>query len=255
MRRAGANLGTQLRSVSGRAGLATAWARRAVPGTEHRPLPATSEAVVSVAPIVRDGPRWEDDRLRRLEAILFLAREALSSRKLAQFANLADATEARTLIGRLNDLYDEAGCAFRVEEIAGGYQLLTRAKFATWLRRLGHVPAEVRLSAPGLETLAVIAYRQPVLRAEIEAIRGVNCGEILRQLMDRDLVRISGRSEELGRPYLYSTTKRFLQVFGLVNLDGLPRAETLRNRPSGPHWQPGSTSNSSTPPRQTDSVS
>jgi len=141
---------------------------------------------------------------------------------------LADATEARTLIGRLNELYDEAGRAFRVEEVAGGYQLLTRAKFASWLRRLGHVPAEVRLSAPALETLAVIAYRQPVLRAEIEAVRGVNSGEILRQLMERDLVRISGRSEELGRPYLYATTKRFLQVFGLISLDELPRAETLR---------------------------
>jgi hypothetical protein len=75
------------------------------------------------------------------------------------------------------------------------------------------VPGETRYSAPALETLAVIAYRQPVLRADIEAIRGVNCGEILRQLMDRDLVRIAGRSEELGRPYLYSTTKRFLELW------------------------------------------
>lgn len=179
----------------------------------------------------QDGPRWQDERLRRLEATLFLAREALSSRRLAQYANLADATEARTLIGRLNELYDESGRAFRVEEVAGGYQLLTRSKFATWLRRLGHVPAEIRLSAPALETLAVIAYRQPVLRAEIEAVRGVNCGEILRQLMERDLVRITGRSEELGRPYLYGTSKRFLQVFGLVSLDELPRADSLRVRP------------------------
>ena len=80
-----------------------------------------------------------------------------------------------------------------------------------------------------METLAVVAYRQPVLRAEIEAIRGVNCGEILRQLMERDLVRIGGRSDELGRPYLYTTTKRFLQLFGLQNLDDLPRALALRD--------------------------
>jgi segregation and condensation protein B len=115
-----------------------------------------------------------------------------------------------------------------VEELAGGFQLLTRPKFAPWLRRLGRVPAETRLSAPAMETLAVVAYRQPVLRADVEAIRGVNCGEILRQLMERDLVRIGGRSAELGRPYLYATTRRFLQVFGLRDPADLPRSEMLR---------------------------
>jgi segregation and condensation protein B len=170
-----------------------------------------------------------DPKVQRLEAVLFLAREPLTSRKLSVYANLADGTEARTLIRRLNQWYDQRGRAFRVEEVAGGYQLLSRPKFAGWLRRLAHVPAETRLSAPVLETLAVIAYRQPVLRADIEAIRGVNCGEILRQLMERDLVRISGRSQELGRPYLYATTKTFLQLFGLPNIDKLPRVETMRN--------------------------
>jgi segregation and condensation protein B len=86
----------------------------------------------------------------------------------------------------------------------------------------------MRLSAPAMETLAVVAYRQPVLRADIEAIRGVSCGEMLRQLMDRDLVRIGGRSDELGRPYLYTTTRNFLQLFGLDTLDSLPRVETMR---------------------------
>ena len=169
-----------------------------------------------------------DSRIQRLEAVLFLAREPLSSRKLSQFANLEDATEARTLVRRLNDSYDDDGRAFRVESVAGGYQLLTRPRFSSWLRRLKNVPSEVRLSGPALETLAVIAYRQPTDRATVEAIRGVACGEILRQLMDRDLVRISGRSEELGRPYLYATTKRFLQLFGLKSLDKLPRVAELR---------------------------
>jgi segregation and condensation protein B len=168
------------------------------------------------------------EQLRRLEAVLMLAREPLSSRKLSQFAGLADGTRARTLVRRLNTFYDEVGRAFRVEEVAGGFQLLTRPKFAPWLRRLGHVPPEIRLSSPAMETLAVVAYRQPVLRADIEAIRGVNCGEILRQLMERDLVRIGGRSEELGRPYLYTTTRRFLQVFGLRDAADLPRAELMR---------------------------
>jgi len=170
-----------------------------------------------------------DWRMRRLEAVMFLAKEPLASRKLSQYAGLADGTEARTLVRRLNRLYDGGGWAFRVEEVAGGYQLMTRAALADWLRRLENLPGEIRLSSPAMETLAVVAYRQPVVRAEIEAIRGVASGEILRQLMERELVRISGRSEELGRPYLYSTTKRFLRVFGLGSLDELPRAHILRH--------------------------
>lgn len=171
--------------------------------------------------------------LAMLEGVLFLAREPLSTRKLAQFAGLADGTAARTLVRKLNALYDAEGCAFRVEEVAGGYQLMSRPKFAPWLRRLQPVPVEIRLSAPALETLAVVAYRQPVLRAEIEAIRGVQCGEILRVLMERDLVRIVGRSEELGRPFLYGTTKLFLQVFGLRHVDELPRPELFCGSPLG----------------------
>jgi segregation and condensation protein B len=160
--------------------------------------------------------------------VLFLAREPLSLRKLAQLANLADATEARTLLTQLGERYDERGCAFQVAQVAGGYQLLSRREFASWLRPQAAAAAEIRLSSPALETLAVVAYRQPILRAEVEAIRGVACGEILRQLMDRDLLRIVGRSEELGRPLRYGTTKRFLQVFGLSNLDELPWARQLR---------------------------
>jgi len=184
----------------------------------------------------RDAGADQDPRTtawQRLEAVLFLAREPLNSRKLSQYANLADGTEARTLIRHLNEHYDSVGRAFRIEQVAGGFQLMTRRLFSGWLRRLGHVPPELRLSAPALETLAVIAYRQPTTRADIEAIRGVNCGEVIRQLMERDLVRIGSRSEELGRPYLYNTTKRFLQLFGLVNLDDLPRAQEMRDRLAG----------------------
>jgi segregation and condensation protein B len=173
-------------------------------------------------------------RRSRLEAVLFLSREPLTPRKLAQLANLTDGTEARTLLGSLRMRYDDRGCAFQVVQVAGGYQLLSRPEFATWLRaRAGQAPS-IRLSPPALETLAVVAYRQPVLRAEVEAIRGVACGEILRQLMDRDLLRIVGRSEELGRPLWYGTTKRFLQEFGLCNLDQLPWAQQLRRALDGP---------------------
>ena len=176
--------------------------------------------------LIGDGPTARTERLARLEAVLFLTREPLGTRKLAELADLADGTETRTLIRKLNRLYDEEGCAFRAVEVAGGFQLASRPQFAPYLRRLHGPAVEVRLSAPAMETLSVVAYRQPVLRAEIESIRGVQCGELLRQLMERDLVRIAGRSEELGRPFLYGTTKRFLQVFGLRHLDELPPVET-----------------------------
>lgn len=163
-----------------------------------------------------------------LEAILFLAREPISVRKLASMAHLPDPTAARTAVADLNSRLDREGRAFRVEEVAGGMQLLTRKEFAQWIRRLGEVPSEQLLSPAMLETLAIIAYQQPIVRAEVEAIRGVNCDEVLRQLLQRDLIRIAGRNEELGRPYLYETTRAFLQLFGLLSLDNLPRAQKIR---------------------------
>jgi segregation and condensation protein B len=169
-----------------------------------------------------------DPQLARLEAILFLAEEPLHSRKLAQLADLADGTQARTLVRRLNACLQSSGAAFRVDEVAGGFQLLTLPQFAPWLRRLHGGRPEERLSGPALETLAIIAYRQPILRAEVEAIRGVQSGEMLRQLLERDLIRIAGRSDELGRPFLYATTRRFLQMFGLRSLEELPPVPGLR---------------------------
>ncbi len=174
------------------------------------------------------GPLWRKPRLARVEAVLYLARQPLTSRKIAQLANLADGNEARTLIRRLRRLYEAGTSAFQVEEVAGGYQLLTRRALAPWLRRLSQTSLETRLSAPAMETLAVVAYQQPVLRAEIEAIRGVHCDEMLRQLLERDVIRIVGRSEDLGRPLLYGTTKRFLELFGLRHLDELPRAAEFK---------------------------
>jgi len=217
---------------------ASAWRRaldRMTPPTTLR-APLVSNQQPPASAVSSSEP--PDTDLARLEAILFLAREPLNTRKLSQYASLADGTQARTLVRRLNEQYDAAGRAFRVERVAGGFQLLTRREFAPWLRRLAHVPGETRLSAPALETLAVIAYRQPVLRSTIEAIRGVNCGEILRQLMDRDLVRIGSRSHELGRPYLYATTRRFLELFGLNHIEELPRGPELRSG-AAPTGQPG----------------
>lgn len=166
----------------------------------------------------------------RLEAALFLSREPVSSRRLAQLAGLEDGTRVRSLIRELNLNYRRDRNAFCVVEVAGGYQLRTRPEFAPWLFRLQEVPVEVRLTSAAMETLSIVAYKQPVLRATIERIRGVACGEILRQLLDQNLIRIAGRLEEPGRPFLYGTTRRFLQVFGLVSLDDLPERIDSRER-------------------------
>jgi segregation and condensation protein B len=172
-------------------------------------------------------PRARDSKLARLEATLLLADEPLTARRLADVAGLDDAAEARTLIERLKAFYEADGTAFQVEEIAGGYQLLTRPRYHPWLARLKRTGHEVRLSPAALETLAVIAYKQPITRADVEKIRGVACGELLRQLLEKGLVRVAGRHDSLGRPQLYGTTKRFLQVFGLNTLKDLPDVEAL----------------------------
>ena len=182
--------------------------------------------------------QWDPDpmaRKRRLEAVLFMARNPLSSRKLSQFAGLEDGTQARTMVSELNKSYDEKGRAFQIKRVAGGYQILTRPQFSKWLRQLEHIPRPKRLSRPAMETLAFVAYRQPIIKADIEAIRGVACGEMLRQLLEQGYVRIHGRSEELGRPYLYATTRDFLQEFGLKNPDDLPQANALVGQ-GLPNW-------------------
>ncbi|MDO4558226.1 MAG: SMC-Scp complex subunit ScpB [Planctomycetia bacterium] len=179
----------------------------------------------------------------RLEAVLFLAKEPLGRRRLAQLAGVPDSFQVRDLVARLNRIYDEEGFSLRIVNVAGGYQLVTRAVFAPWLRRLHGAQAEVRLSPSAMETLAVVACCQPVLRTGVEAIRGVQCGEILRQLMDRDLVRIVGRSEELGRPFYYGTTRKFLQIFGLRSLDDLPSVDR-RDPEDGSQEKPDSSEQS-----------
>jgi segregation and condensation protein B len=174
------------------------------------------------------GELGRDRGLALVEAALFAADEPLTPRRLATAAGLADVAEARRLVRKLQALYDKDGSAFRVEELAGGYQLLTRPEFHAWLLRLRRASQEVRLTPAARETLAIVAYRQPIMRADIEAVRGVQCGELLRLLMEKGLVRIAGRHESLGRPVLYGTTRKFLQVFGLRSLRDLPQVEQLR---------------------------
>ena len=196
------------------------------PGNAALPLAARLRAEVGEPPA--RAPHARDGKLARVEAALMLADEPLAARKLADVAGLTDSAEARELVERLRELLDADGAAFQVEEIAGGYQLLTRPQYHPWLARLKRTGHELRLTSAVLETLAVIAYKQPIMRAEIEKVRGVGCGEVVRQLMEKGLVKVAGRHDSLGRPQLYGTTKKFLQAFGLNTLADLPEVESLR---------------------------
>lgn len=200
----------------------------------HR-LPALFRLPAGEAPeAAGEGELARDARLALVEAALLAADEPLTPRRLASAAGLADVAEARRQVARLRDLYERDGSAFQVEELAGGSQLLTRPEFHPWLVRLRRAGNDLRLSAAARETLAVVAYRQPIARADVEAVRGVQCGEVLRQLMEKGLVRIAGRDASLGRPVLYGTTKKFLQAFGLKGLRDLPMAEEMRRPAAKP---------------------
>ena len=164
---------------------------------------------------------------QRVEAILLSVDRPLTAGRIAEVLEL-DATRGVTdAIQSLNAEYETQGRSFRIEQVAGGFQILTLPAFKDVLAQLHRTKVDNRLSPAALETLAIIAYRQPVLRAQIEAIRGVSSGEVIRTLMDRHLVKIVGRAEELGRPMLYGTTKTFLELFGLANLKDLPKIEEL----------------------------
>jgi segregation and condensation protein B len=163
-----------------------------------------------------------------LEAILFTSDEPVSAERLAEAAGDAVTPAAvREALTQLRDEYAAAGRAFAVDEIAGGFQMMTRPEFAKYLRKLLQARREARFTQAALETLSIVAYKQPVTRAEVEDIRGVASGDMIRTLIEKGLVRIAGRSEHLGRPLLYGTTKKFLQVFGLSSIKDLPSDKQL----------------------------
>ena len=172
-----------------------------------------------------------DETAATVEAILFSTDTPITAAKILQVAELSSKQDVTGAIELLNARYEEAGSAFRIEAIAGGYRLQTLEAYHQVLARLFKAKSESKLSQPAMETLSIVAYRQPVLRADIEAIRGVACGEVLRGLMEKMLIKIVGRAEVIGRPMLYGTTRRFLEVFGLAGLNDLPRADELRQRP------------------------
>jgi segregation and condensation protein B len=198
--------------------------------------PAKPAAEQVDGPIDADASEAEEEEsdetkaqvdLALLEALLFSTHHPLTGSRLAELMELPAIGPLRKAIKALNAQYDQTNRAFRVEQVAGGYQLLTLPKYGEHLKRLYQREIDTKLTKPAVETLAIIAYKQPILRADVEAIRGVACGETIRSLMEKHLVRIAGRAEEPGRPILYGTTKRFLELFGLNSLKDLPQGEEL----------------------------
>lgn len=170
-----------------------------------------------------------------LEALVLCSDKALSAAKLAAACGLEEkgaGPAIKAAIDLLNEQYGASGRSFRIESVAGGYRAVALAAFAPHLAALHGVRESLSLSKAAVETLAIVAYRQPVTRAALESIRGVNCGEVLRSLLERRLVDISGRAEEPGRPMLYATTKRFLETFGLASLKDLPSHTDFAPAPS-----------------------
>jgi len=163
-----------------------------------------------------------------IEAILFASDQPVSADRLADAAGEGVAVGlVKKAVEELLADYDAQGRAFTIEEVAGGYQLFTRPEYNKYLKPLVRARQQARLTQAALETLAIIAYKQPIARAEVEDIRGVACGDMIRALMEKGLVRIAGRSEQLGRALLYGTTKKFLQAFGLSSVKDLPSDKQL----------------------------
>ncbi|OXU16026.1 SMC-Scp complex subunit ScpB [Sedimentisphaera salicampi] len=157
-----------------------------------------------------------------VEAALFACDEPITAAKLANIAEVNSPKDIDEAVEKLNSAYQERNSAFKIEKIAGGYQMLTHSVYNAWLKKLISEKKESKLSQAALETLSVIAYKQPVIRADVESIRGVSSGEIIRGLMNKGLVKMAGRAEILGRPVLYGTTKKFLELFGLDSIKDLP---------------------------------
>lgn len=160
-----------------------------------------------------------------VEALLFASDAPVEPERIQEVLDLHSAAAARELVTRLRERLDEEGRALQVIEVGGGFRLVTRPEVAPWLVKLARSRTKSRLSRPALETLAIIAYRQPVSRPEVDAIRGVNSEAVLDNLLDRRMIRVAGRKESPGRPFLYETAREFLVAFGLRDLADLPKVE------------------------------
>jgi len=168
----------------------------------------------------------DSEKRRIVEAVILGSPEPISAQRVAAVIPYCKPAAVKAMVDELNAEYIKQGRSFEIDEVGGGYQVRTLPEFASYLQQI-QPQRPFRLSKAALETLAVIAYRQPVTRAEIEGVRGVDAGAVVRSLLDRKLVRLMGQKEVPGRPMLYGTTRRFLEVFGLESLEELPSLRQL----------------------------
>jgi segregation and condensation protein B len=161
-----------------------------------------------------------------IESLLFVAEEPLTVDKINRITAHTEPKEIKAALAALSAEYDARPGGFYLDEVAGGFQIRTRPEYNEWIRKLIQ-PRPLRLSKAALETLVIIAYKQPIIRSDVEHLRGVDCGGVLRVLLERKLIRVLGRREIAGRPLIYATTKRFLEVFDLKNLKDLPTPKEI----------------------------
>jgi segregation and condensation protein B len=160
-----------------------------------------------------------------VEALLFASDVPIEAERIREVLDLENAKVARELVAELMARYEAEPRGLAIVEVGGGFRMVTRPELAPWLVRLARARSRVRLSRPALETLAIIAYKQPVSKPELDAVRGVNSDAVLENLLERRLIRIGGRKEAPGRPFLYETTREFMVAFGLRDLNDLPKIE------------------------------
>ena len=161
-----------------------------------------------------------------IEGLLFVADEPLPVDRIKKILIQVETGEIRETMAELTAEYEARGGGFYLDEVAGGYQIRTRPQYTDWIKKLIQ-PKPLRLSKPALETLVIIAYKQPIIRSDIEHLRGVDCGGVIHVLLERKLIRVLGRKEIAGRPLIYATTKRFLEIFDLKNLRDLPTPKEI----------------------------
>jgi len=171
----------------------------------------------------------QEQAKRIIEALLFTSERPLSITQIRETLEETDTEAIKSAISRLQNEYSDSGRSFNITPVAGGYQISTDPVYAPWLKKLYYKSRKNKLSHPALETLAIIAYRQPITRQEVEDIRGVNVDGVLKTILEKSLVRISGRKKIPGRPFLYSSTKQFLEFFALQSLEELPKLEEFED--------------------------
>ena len=171
----------------------------------------------------------EDNLKSAMEAMLFASDKPLTIDQARKALDNLDASLVRKILEELKAEYEQSRRGIRLAEVAGGFQMITASDFAVFLKKLFRERHVERLSKPALETLAIIAYKQPVTKMEIESLRNVNVDGVMASLQEKNLIRISGRKKAPGRPFVYSTTRQFLEYFGLKTLEELPKMEEFSN--------------------------